>query len=36
MPYEPKAIRFARSLSIGALIVGLLVAAGVAVGSFGG
>ena len=35
MPYEPRAIRLARSFSAGAVIVALLVAAGILVGSLG-
>lgn len=35
MPYEPRALRMARSLSAGIVILGLLIAAGVLVGSFG-
>ena len=36
MPYEPRALRMARSFTAGAIIVGLLVAAGALIGSFGG
>ena len=36
MPYEPRALRMARSLTAGAVILALLVAAGALIGSFNG
>jgi hypothetical protein len=35
MPYEPRALRLARSFTAGAVIVGVLVAAGFLVGTLG-